>query len=70
MNYNLKDTQYATKRKLIDLLTQLKGFKLVTTPVLVTKKVESDDNTKYNIFSSNSKAEPIINESDVDDVFK
>ena len=42
----------------------------MTTPVLLTKKKESDDNTKYNIFSSHSKAETIINESDIDDVFK
>ena len=34
----LKDTEYATKSKLIELLTQLKGFKMVTTLVLVFKK--------------------------------
>ena len=39
----LKDTKFAIKRKLIELLTQLKGFKFVTTLVLVFKKIESDD---------------------------
>ena len=34
----LKDTKYATKSKRIKLLTQLKGFKFVTTLVLVFKK--------------------------------
>ena len=47
-------------------MTQLKGFKFVTTLVLVFKKIESVDDTFY----SNSKAEIIINESDIDDVFK
>ena len=39
----LKDTKFAIKSKLIELLTQLKGFKFVTTLVLVFKKIESDD---------------------------
>ena len=38
--------------------------------VLEIKKVESDDNAKYYTFCSNSKAETIINESDIDDVFE
>ena len=32
------------------------------------KKVESEDKTKYDNFYSSSKAEIIINESDIDDV--
>ena len=36
----LKDTQSAIKSKQIGLLTQLKGFKFVTTLVLVFKKIE------------------------------
>ena len=51
-------------------MTQLKGFKFVTTLVLVFKKVESEDKTKFDNFYSNSKAEMIINESDINDVFQ
>ena len=58
------------KSKLIDLLTQLKGFKFVTTLVFVFKKIESEDKTKNDTFYSNSKAEIIINKSDIDDVFQ
>ena len=42
----------------------------MTTLVLVFKKKESDDETKYDTFYSSSKVETIINESDIDDVFK
>ena len=45
----------------------------MTTLVLGFKKIESlesEDKAKYNTFYSNSKAEMIINESDIDDVFK
>ena len=34
------------------------------------EKIESDDKTKYDTFYSHLKAETIINESDIDDVFK
>ena len=37
---------------------------------LKKKKIENDDKTKYNTCYSNSEAEAIINESDIDDVFK
>ena len=66
----IKDTESAIKSKVIGLLTQLKGFKFVTTLVLVFKKIESDDKTKYDTFHSHSKAEIIFNERDIDDVFK
>ena len=46
-------------------MTELKDFQLVTTLVLV-----SEDKTKYDTFNSHSKAETIINKSDIDDVFK
>ena len=42
----------------------------MTTLVLVFKKVESENKTKYDIFYLQSKAETIINESDIDDVVK
>ena len=32
--------------------------------------IENEDKTKYSTFYSHSKAETIINESDIDDVFK
>ena len=66
----LKDTESAIKNKLIELLTWLKGFTFVTTSVLVFKKIESQDKTKCDNFYSSSKAEVIINESDIDDVFQ
>ena len=66
----LKDTESATENKPTELLNQLKGFKFVKTLVLVFKKIESEDKTKYDNSHSNSKAEIIINESDIEDVFK
>ena len=66
----LKDTESATERKLKQLLSELRGFKLVTTPALVLKNIESEDKTKSDTFYLHSKAERIINESDIDDVFK
>ena len=65
----LKYTESAIKSKLIELVIQLKGFKFVTALVLVFKKIESEDKTKYDNFYSGSNAEIIINESDIDDVF-
>ena len=51
-------------------MTELRGFKFVTTLVLVLKKIESDDKIKYDTFYSHSKVEIIINESDIYDVFE
>ena len=42
----------------------------MTTLVLVFKRMESEDKTKFDNFYSNSKAEIIINEIDIDNVFK
>ena len=39
----------------MELLTQLKGFKFVTTLLLVLKKIESEDKTKYETFYSSPK---------------
>ena len=67
----LKDTESAIKNKLKELLTELRGFKFVTTLVLVFRKIESGDKTKYDTFYSHSKAETIINESQIDNnIFK
>ena len=46
----LKDTESAVKSKLIELLTRLRGFKFVTTLVLVFKKIESKDKKSMTIF--------------------
>ena len=51
-------------------MTELRRLKFMATLVLVFKKLESDDKTKYDTFYSHSKAEIIISDSDIDDVFK
>ena len=51
-------------------MTELKGFKFVTTLVLEFKKIQSDDKTRYNTFYSILKAEAIVHESKIDDVFE
>ena len=42
----------------------------MTTLVLVFKKIESEEKTKYNNFYSSSKAEIIVIESYIENVFK
>ena len=51
-------------------MTQLKGFKFKTMLYSVLEKIESEGKTKYDTFYWNSKAELIINESDIDDTFQ
>ena len=51
-------------------MTESRGFKFVTTTVSVFKKIEKDDKIKYDTFYSSSKAEIIINKTDIDDVFQ
>ena len=70
LELQLKDTESAIKSKLIEFLTQLRDFIFVTTLVLVFKKIESKDKTKYDNFCSSSKAEIIIIENDIENVFK
>ena len=52
----LKDIESAIESKLIEVLTELKGFKYVIILVLEIKKIESEDKTKYDSFHSSSKA--------------
>ena len=66
----LKDAEFAIKNWLIGLLSELIGFKFVRAMVLELKKIESDNETKYNTFYSNSNAELVINKSEIDDVFE
>ena len=58
------------RRKLKDLLTDLKGFIFVTTLILEFQKNSRYNETKYSTFYLSSKAEKNINETDVDDVFE
>ena len=51
-------------------MTHLKGFKFVTTIVLMYKKIDTNDKTKYENSYSRSKPEIIINESYIDDLFQ
>ena len=51
-------------------MTQLRGFKFLTTLVLAFKKIESKDKINYDNFYSGSKAEIITNESDTNEVFQ
>ena len=46
--------------------SELRGFEFVKTLVFMFGKIESEDKTKNETFYSNSKAEIIINESDID----
>ena len=66
----IRDTDSAIENKPIKLLSGLKGFQLVTTLVLELKKIEDNDETKYTTFYSNSKADTIINKSDINDIFE
>ena len=56
----LKDTEFSIRNELIDLLTELKGFKLATTVLSEFKKIENDNKTKYSTFYSYPKAETIL----------
>ena len=46
-------------------MSQLRGFKFLTTLVLEFKKIETNKKAKYTTFNSNSKAEAIIKDSDI-----
>ena len=52
----VKGTESAFNKNLIELLTQIKSFKFVTTLVLVLKKVKRDDKTKHDSFYTHTKA--------------
>ena len=52
------------------MLPELRGFKFVTTLILVFQKIESGDKKKFDNFYSNSKVEIIVNENDIENVFK
>ena len=66
----LKDAEYAIENKLMDLFTELKDLKFMTTLALEFKQIENNHKAKYDIFYLNSKAETIINQNDIDGVFE
>ena len=70
LELQLKDIESTIKNKLIDLLSELKGFKFMATLVLEFKKIQSDDKRLYSTFLFELKAETIINESVIDDIFE
>ena len=51
-------------------MSELRGFKFVKSLASEFKKVESDDETKYSNFYTNSKTETVIVENGIDDVFE
>ena len=51
----LKDTESTFRDKLIDLSTELKGFKFLKALVLEFEKIKGDGKTKYSTFYLNLK---------------
>ena len=65
----LKDTEPAIENNL-KKLTELRGFKFVTTLVLVFKKIAINDKTKDNMLYLQSKENILYNEIAINDVFE
>ena len=51
-------------------MSELRGFKILTTLVLDFQKTENDDKTKYETCYSDLKAKAINSKSGIDDVFE
>ena len=66
----LEDNESAIKNRSKNLMTKLEGFKLKKTLVLEFMKIKSDNETKYSSLHLSSMVENIINESDINDLFK
>ena len=56
-----EDTESATKIKMKDLLSELKGFQFMKTLFLEFRKMPDNAKTLYKTFYSNSEAETTIN---------
>ena len=69
LNYSL-EVESAIKNKLIDLLSELRGFKFVKTSLLELKKLRVIAETKYSTFYSNSKVETIISKTEIVNAFE
>ena len=52
LELQIKDAESAIENKIKKLLSQLSRFKFVTILVLMFKKIESEDKTKYGTFYS------------------
>ena len=67
MKFSFKHTESTINSKFKKLLSEVRGFKLIVLPF---KKIKSEDKTKFDNFYLSSKAEIIINESEIDDMFE
>ena len=67
MKFSFKHTESTIKSKFKKLLSEVRGFKLIVLPF---KKIKSEDKTKFDNFYLSSKAEIIINETEIDDMFE
>ena len=56
----LKDVASSVENKLVDSLSELSGFKLVTSLVLEFKKINNDDKAISNTFYLKSKGKMVI----------
>ena len=56
----LKDVASSIENKLVDSLSELSGFKLVTSLVLEFKKINNDDKAISNTFYLKSKGKMVI----------
>ena len=65
-----KDTEFAVRNKLTYLFSELESLEFMATLALELKKIKSDDKAKYDIFYLDSKAETIVNESYIYNVFE
>ena len=66
----LKNTESSIRNKLIEFLSELKDFKFVATLAFGFKKIENYNKQNLAPFIQTQKAETIINEIDIDDVFE
>ena len=63
----MQNLQLKCSNKITDII---KRFKFAITLVVTFKKTESEDKTRHDNFYSSSKAERVINKSDIVDVFQ
>ena len=66
----LENTEPAITKKIKNLLNELRGYKFNMILALNFKKSKSKDETKFCTFHSNSKAERIILDADIDSIFE
>ena len=64
----LKNTEFAFKIRWKHLLNEIRGLKFVITLVIKLKEIKYE--SKYSTFYSNSKAETVIHNADIDSIFE